>query len=194
MSMLDNNPCVFYTDVTNGNKASAMYYMPYNFLFPPHNLEVEVVDNKDVVLTWETPNTQEMTPLSYNIYRNDAKIGNTAQMTYTDEDLTVGLHRYTVTAVYEDGESSPAGPVSAEITVSITENNEVAFVLYPNPTENYVTIESAKEAEVKIYSINGQMVSQQNISEGINSIDISALNAGMYFFDVNGTMVKIVKK
>lgn len=194
MSMLDNNPCVFYTDVTNGNKASAMYYMPYNFLFPPYNLEVEVVDNKDVVLTWETPNTQEMTPLSYNIYRNDAKIGNTAQMTYTDEDLTVGLHRYTVTAVYEDGESSPAGPVSAEITVSITENNEVAFVLYPNPTENYVTIESAKEAEVKIYSINGQMVSQQNISEGINSIDISALNAGMYFFDVNGTMVKIVKK
>ena len=77
---------------------------------------------------------------------------------------------------------------------NITENNEVAFVLYPNPTENYVTIESAKEAEVKIYSVNGQMLSQQNFSEGINTIDISNLNAGMYFVSVNGTMVKIVKK
>lgn len=194
MAMLDNNPCVFYTDVTNGNKASAMYYMPYNFLFPPYNLALEVVDNKDIVLTWDAPQTSEMTPTSYNIYRNDSKIGNTAQLTYTDEDLSSGVYRYTVTAVYEDGESSPAGPVTVEITVSITENNEIAFVLYPNPAENIVTIESVKDAEIKIYSVNGQLVSQQNIAEGINNIDISELNAGLYFINVNGTMVKIVKK
>lgn len=194
MTMLDNNPCVIYTDVTNGNKASAMFYMPYDFLFPPHNLAIEVVDNKDIVLTWDAPETMEMTPSSYNIYRNDAKIGNTAQFTYTDEDLNPGLYRYTVTAVYDDGESAPAGPVSAEITVSITENNEVAFVLYPNPVDNYVTIESVKSAEVKIYSISGQMISQQTINEGINTINITDLNSGMYFISVNGTMVKIVKK
>ena len=194
MTMLNDNPAVIYTDVTNGNKASAMFYMPYDFLFPPHNLAIEVVDNKDIVLTWDAPETMEMTPSSYNVYRNDAKIGNTAQLTYTDEDLNPGLYRYTVTAVYEDGESAPAGPVSAEITVSITENNEVAFALYPNPVENLLTIESVKEAEVKIYSINGQMISEQMINEGVNTIDLSALNSGMYFINVNGTMVKIVKK
>lgn len=194
MTMLDNNPCVIYTDVTNGNKASAMFYMPYDFLFPPRNLAVEVVDNKDIVLTWDAPETMEMTPSSYNIYRNDSKIGNTAQFSYTDEDLNPGIYRYTITAVYEDGESAPAGPISAEITVSITENNEVAFVLYPNPTENHITIESVKNAVVKIYSVAGQMISKQNIVEGINTIDVSDLNSGIYFVDVNGTMVKIMKK
>ena len=74
------------------------------------------------------------------------------------------------------------------------ENNEVAFVLYPNPAEYYITIESIKDAEVKIYSVNGQMLSQQNISEGINKIDLSNLNSGMYFISVNDTMVKVVKK
>ena len=66
--------------------------------------------------------------------------------------------------------------------------------MYPNPAENHITIECVKDAVVKIYSVNGQMISQQNISEGINTIDISNLNAGMYFVSVNETMVKIVKK
>ena len=194
MTMVNDNPCVLYTDVTNGNKASSMYYMPYNFLFPPHNLAAELVGNKDVLLTWEAPQTMEMQPASYNVYRNDAKIGNTAEFTYKDEDLNPGLHRYTVTAVYENGESSPAGPVSVQVTVSINENNEVAFVVYPNPAEDYVMIESVKEAEVRIYSINGQMVSAQTIGEGTNTIDVSSLNAGMYFMQVNESMVKIIVK
>lgn len=194
MTMLDNNPSVFFTDVTNGNKASAMYYMPYNFLFPPYNLTLEVVENKDIVLTWDAPQTSEMEPLSYNIYRNDSKIGNTAQLTYTDEDLNPGLHRYIVTAVYEDGESAPAGPVTGEIVVSINENNEVSFVLYPNPVENIIAIESVKDAVVKIYSMAGQMVSQQSIIQGTNTIDISELVSGIYFINIDGTIVKIVKK
>lgn len=194
MTMINDNPCVLYTDVTNGNKASGMYFMPYNFLFPPHNLSAELVGEDDVILTWEAPQTMEMQPVSYNVYRNDAKIGNTEAFTYNDEDLTPGLHRYTVTAVYDNGESSPAGPVSVQVTVSIDENNEVAFVVYPNPAENYVMIESIKEAEVSIYSINGQMVSSQTINEGTNTIDVSNLNAGMYFMQVNETMVKIVVK
>lgn len=194
MTMINDNPCVLYTDVTNGNKASGMYFMPYNFLFSPHNLTAELVGEEDALLTWEAPQTMEMQPISYNVYRNDAKIGNTEAFTYNDEDLTPGLHRYTVTAVYENGESSPAGPVSVQVTVSIDENNEVAFVVYPNPAENYVMIESVKEAEVSIYSINGQMVSSQTISEGTNTIDVSNLNAGMYFMKVNESMIKIIVK
>ena len=57
-----------------------------------------------------------------------------------------------------------------------------------------LTIESAKDAVVTIYSVSGQMLSQQNISEGISTIDLSNLNAGMYFISVNETMVKVVKQ
>ena len=66
--------------------------------------------------------------------------------------------------------------------------------MYPNPAKDFVTIESAMDAVVKIYSVNGQMLSQQNISEGISTIDLSNLNAGMYFISVNETMVKVVKQ
>lgn len=192
ITLVNENPCAIYTDITNGNKATAMYYKPNNFFYPPYNLTAELIGENDAVISWQAP--QNGMAISYNIYRNDSKIANTSNLTYTDEDLASGIHRYTVSAVYEGGESAAAGPVSVEVTVSINENNEVAFVIYPNPVENYVIVESIKEAEVRIYSVNGQMVSEQTIGEGVNTIDLSNLNAGLYFMNVNNSMVKIVKK
>ena len=191
MALLNNSPCVVYADIAMGYKASAKYYKINDFLYPPYNLKA-TVSGDNVSLTWLAP--MSGSPVKYNVYRNDALIGNTAQLVYDDEDLESGVYSYSVSAVYEDGESEKTIPVTAQITVSIAENNEIAFVMYPNPAENYINIESAENAEVKIYSISGQMLSQQSISEGVNTIDISDLNAGMYFVRVNNTMVKIGKK
>ena len=190
MTLHNDSPCVVYTDVAKGSKASAKYYKIANYLYPPLGLAARVIGGDDVELTWQAPLAE---PTKYNIYRNDALVGNTAQVSYIDEDLESGTYNYAVSAVYEDGESEKATAI-VNLTVSISENNEVAFMMYPNPAENYVTIESAKAADVKIYSISGQMLSQQNISEGTSTIDLSDLNAGIYFVSVNGTMVKVVKK
>ena len=191
MTLHNDSPCVVYTDVAMGSKATVKYYKLTNFLYPALYLEATVVDGDDVKLTWQAPFFAE--PLKYNVYRNDALIGNTAQLTYVDEDLVSGVYNYAVTAVYEEGESDKAN-VTVNLTVSVSENNEVIFAMYPNPAKDNVTIESAKDAVVKIYSVNGQMLSQQNINEGINTIDLSNLNAGMYFISVDETMVKIVKR
>jgi hypothetical protein len=190
MTLHNDSPCVVYTDVAMGSKASAKYYKISNYLYPPVGLTARVIGGDDVELTWQAPLAE---PTKYNIYRNDALVGNTAQVSYIDEDLESGTYNYAVSAVYEDGESEKATAI-VNLTVSISENNEIAFMMYPNPAENYVTIESAKAADVKIYSISGQMLSQQNISEGTSTIDLSDLNAGIYFVSVNGTMVKVVKK
>ena len=191
MTLHNDSPCVVYTDIAMGSKASAKYYQLADQFTPVSNLEARVVSDNDIELTWNAPFNAE--PTKYNIYRNDALIGNTAQTSYVDEDLESGIYNYAVTAVYEDGESEKA-TATATLTVSVAENNEVVFTMYPNPAKDFVTIESAKDAVVKIYSVNGQMLSQQNISEGINTIDLSNLNAGMYFISVDETMVKIVKK
>ena len=191
MTLHKESPCVVYTDIAMGSKASAKYYQLADQFTPVSNLEARVVSDNDIELTWNAPINAE--PTKYNIYRNDALIGNTAQTSYVDEDLESGIYNYAVTAVYEDGESEKA-TATATLTVSVAENNEVVFTMYPNPAKDFVTIESAKDAVVKIYSVNGQMLSQQNISEGINTIDLSNLNAGMYFISVDETMVKIVKK
>jgi hypothetical protein len=42
---------------------------------------------------------------SFNVYRDDAVIGNTDMTTYTDMDLAPGDYEYYVTAVYDEGES-----------------------------------------------------------------------------------------
>ncbi len=191
MTLHKESPCVVYTDIAMGSKASAKYYQLADQFTPVSNLEAIVVSDNDIELTWNAPFNAE--PTKYNIYRNDALIGNTAKTSYVDEDLESGIYNYAVTAVYEDGESEKA-TATATLTVSVAENNEVVFTMYPNPAKDFVTIESAKDAVVKIYSVNGQMLSQQNISEGINTINISNLNAGMYFISVDETMVKIVKK
>ena len=191
MTLHNDSPCVIYTDVEMNSKVSAKYYKLSNFLYAPVGLEANVIED-DVELAWRAPFEAE--PSKYNIYRDDAFVGNTAQTTYVDEDLESGTYNYAVSAVYEDGESEKTEAIVVNITVSVSENNEVAFMIYPNPAKDYLTIESAKDADVKIYSVSGQMLSQQNISEGINTIDLSNLNAGMYFISVNETMVKIVKK
>lgn len=59
------------------------------------------------------------------------------------------------------------------------------FKLYPNPTENKVTIQfdrSLNNYSLKIYNSMLQLMIEKN--NGINEIDVSALNAGIYFVDI----------
>ena len=71
----------------------------------------------------------------------------------------------------------------------LTINN---MVIYPNPAHEYIKIESEKKSEIKVYSVNGQIVLKRNINEGGSTIDISNLNSGMYFIDVDGNISKFV--
>lgn len=50
--------------------------------------------------------------MGYNIYRDDAKLNSepVREPEFTDSDFPAGTHRYTVTALYRQGESSPSVP------------------------------------------------------------------------------------
>ncbi len=55
--------------------------------------------------------------LGYNVWRNGAMIANQITDTFYDDlDLANGGYQYLVTAVYDNGESVPAGPVEIEIS------------------------------------------------------------------------------
>ena len=191
MTLHKNSPCIVYKDIAMGSKASAKYYKLSDYLYPVSDLEAGAMNENDILLTWVAPFEAE--PTKYNIYRNDALIGNTAETSYIDEGLETGTYNYAVAAVYEDGESEKVS-TTVTFTVSITENNEVAFMMYPNPAKDYLTIESANAAVVKIYSVSGQMLSEQNINEGTTTIDLSNLNAGIYFISVNETVVRLIRQ
>ena len=82
---------------------------------------------------------------------------------------------------------------NSDITsVSGNANTISTSTIYPNPANDFIMIETENETEIKIYSVSGQMVLRQSISEGTNTIDVSKLNSGIYFIDLDGVMNKVV--
>lgn len=80
---------------------------------PPTNLTA-VVSNQNVQLDWNVPLSGS--PLGYNVYRNNTLIaGQISPTEYLDQNLQSGSYSYTVCAVYSNGISDPAGPVTVEI-------------------------------------------------------------------------------
>ena len=181
---------VAFTDADMENKSTCMRYVQAEVLFPPTDLQAELVQNDWVKLTWDAPIQGE--PESYLIYRNDMRIGEAFDLEYTDENLQPGTYHYTVTAKYENGESTPAGPATVETTTSINEMSN-GITLYPTMASSTVTINSKNNGVVEFYNCEGQKVMSAIISEGETKIDVSALTNGIYFIVSEAKTIKMIK-
>ncbi|MEZ4887499.1 MAG: T9SS type A sorting domain-containing protein [Chitinophagales bacterium] len=66
--------------------------------------------------------------------------------------------------------------------------------IYPNPTNNTVTIESAvKVAKLSVYNITGQFMEQRDLVEGKNDLKMDFPN-GTYFFQIQSEQQMITHK
>ena len=66
-------------------------------------------------------------------------------------------------------------------------STEHSFELYPNPTENKLTIKQLDEqssAIVRIYDLNGSIVLEENLTDVIQQFDLSTLYQGMYIVQI----------
>jgi hypothetical protein len=68
------------------------------------------------------------------------------------------------------------------VSSSIKENKEIYnVVLYPNPAHNILTINSSVFfTKIKIYSLDGGLISENKYTVSGNELNISKLNKGMY--------------
>ncbi|AXT55162.1 T9SS C-terminal target domain-containing protein [Aquimarina sp. AD1] len=77
-------------------------------------------------------------------------------------------------------------------------SNDSKVILYPNPVINTVTIKGAANSIIRIYDINGKVLSVKHISNDIETMDVSSLAQGLYYIKVNGdtnvSTIKISKK
>lgn len=79
-------------------------------------------------------------------------------------------------------------------------DNEINISAYPNPASTELTINVAGEAtSVSIISMDGKVVATQDVNGASTTVDVSNLNAGVYFYEVaaaNGEVVRntFVKK
>ena len=161
-----------------------------------------------IVIEWEAVETA----IFYYVYYKGNLVGD-GQVMGTEVEILVNPETeycFTVTAVNTVGESehsneacatTPAegeDPINPDGNVEVAEND---FVIYPNPVNDRLYIETEVEVEeVVVYTITGVVVGQQTTVNGqqTSSIDVSNLNSGIYFVKVvteNGEVVKrFVKK
>ena len=97
-------------------------------------------------------------------------------------DFTIGE---TVTATLTAGSNTlTQGFHQPELHFAALENYQDAyqFKLYPNPTEQYVTIESTKEADMQahIYDTHGKAILVSAIFQQKLTLDVQQLAAGSY--------------
>ncbi|MDL2239062.1 C10 family peptidase [Bacteroidales bacterium OttesenSCG-928-K03] len=98
----------------------------------PLNIEGEI-DGSTVTLNWEAPESSDLTLINYHIHRNNTKIGETTDKTYTDVNVGLGDYDYCVKAHYDDG------CVSYEkVCVSLTSE------YCSNPTDLEVVVKDSK--------------------------------------------------
>ena len=183
---------VAYSDDGLQGLASCMKYAETTILYPPTDFAAEVFGNDNVKLTWNLP--VDGTPMSYKLYRDDALLASVTELIYNDYNIPTGTHRYTVSAVYEDGESVQVGPVVVETTESLNESKEISILVYPTCVNSMLTIESDVHSSFILYNCIGQQILSGQIKVGSNMMDVSALSKGVYFIKLaEGGAVKIVK-
>ena len=160
--------------------------------YPVKNLNV-FADNK-LTVKWEKPEAGN--PVGYNVYL-DGKLAaeKISSLEYSSE---LKNNKYAeVVAVYENDMTSVGlvkEIVAGDKVEDITENN---INIYPNPANDILYIEAESEInDVVIYTITGVIVGQQTTDNRQQSlsIDLSGLNAGIYFVKINTNQGEIVKR
>lgn len=165
-----------YDDEESEPSNTVDVYIEDLFPYPPQNLSFDVLEEINVLLTWDVPvpdnnlraarNSRNL--MGFNVYRDDQMINTelVEDLEYLDEGLEEGTYVYYVTAVYTQGESEPSNEVTVVI-VSVNDETAIPLVTalqrnYPNPFNPETTIAfSLKEDDfvtIEVYNSRGQKV------------------------------------
>ena len=73
------------------------------------------------------------------------------------------------------------------------ENNSIA-TLYPNPTTGQLMVEMEGLTEVEVYNLVGQCLLRKTVTESIVTIDMNALQNGVYIVKVSSNSGSVMQK
>ncbi|MBN2175088.1 MAG: thiol protease/hemagglutinin PrtT [Bacteroidales bacterium] len=162
-------------------------------VFPPEN-PVAVIQNKEVLLTWDEPFSPGLLQLlGYYIYRNDFLICNRIipDQHFEDIDVPAGSHTYSIQSVYSGWGNGPSVSVDAYVS-RIHDSRQVNFEIFPNPASDFIMISNTardqKELEISLTDIKGEMilVSDVLLDQGSTAkIYIPETSTGVYLLTIN---------
>ena len=159
--------------------------------YPAQNLKLTKNGN-DIDISWEKPQT---TPIGYNLYVNNRLVkANTTETSYTYQDADEFCIVKVETLYHDKQAVSVVKIYSDEDSV---EETDISLDIYPNPVDNTLFINGIENInEISIYNVLGVKVydAQLTINNEQLTVDVSELNSGIYFLNVNTGSGNIIKK
>jgi hypothetical protein len=92
-----------------------------------------------------------------------------------------------------DGSPGEAYNPVCEEEMSITEQDNNNFVLYPNPVSDVLHATLLENSKIKIVTLNGVKVLEQEVAAGKMHLDVNTLPKGFYIILINGKANRFVK-
>ena len=134
-------------------------------------------------------------------------ISGTVQPQQTLTDLNGLLADGTWNLIVSDGETGDGGAINAvkiiickiEPPLSLEENVLSGLKIYPNPTTGIVNIDLGtasldNKSIVKLYDIQGRIISTKEMNSSVDNINISNLSDGVYLITIENGASKTTKK
>lgn len=115
-----------------------------------------------------------------------ASSGNSFSSASLRLDFTIG--EVATTSFTSGSNTITQGFHQPEINISSLENHnaDYAFTLYPNPTEQFVTVETTKEEDMQVhlFDANGKAIMVSSLFNQKVTVDLQTLSAGTYVMKI----------
>lgn len=148
-------------------------------------------------LSWNKP--ENGTPVGYDVYVDGELMADNLNDTYysnEDEDICYNAKTAEVVAVYEDGKTSVGVAMIIVRDTNVEETTCGNISVYPNPANDVVKVSTVngQQTTVMIYNVMGMLVETHYATSATNEIEInvSDYNPGIYFFNVDGEVIKVI--
>ncbi len=160
------------------------------------------ITSKSISFEW-TPSMDDKAFAGYNVYVDNILVGNSLSNSYEIRNLNPNTEYTIVVSAYDQAgnESSKSIPVVVNtLLTGIMEghNNGYSehFQIYPNPSNDFVTVESENvdSFSIQIISINGQILMNRKIFDPIYHLSLESFQRGLYFIAVRSKNSVVIQK
>lgn len=185
---------IWLQDLTSKNVYNSHYAYEYtDHCYPVRNLTYTASTKAEKTFSWSTP--EAGTPTGYNVIVNGELVMENTQSTSYTFDYDGETFVAEVVALYADGKTSVGVVEIFGNGINVMETEESSFSIYPNPAKDVVKISAinGQSSVVRIYNVMGMMVDEIEVNTDNMEINISDYTPGIYFFNVEGEVVKVVK-
>ena len=125
---------------------------------------------------------------AYSVYRNGLLIAtDITQTSYNDYNLANGVYEYTIRTQYYDQLSVPSVTATAIIGHGVGEEDANLLEVFPNPTNDIVTVRCEQIESISVVSMTGQEIISKEVHNDHVELDMANVPSGIYMLRVYTT-------